>query len=306
MTSFEALATKRPPTLAIHGASASNSRGRPLAAETIALRDAILGLTVDYKVMTVRGAFYALVSRGVVEKDETRGYRRVQQQVLKLRHEGTLPWSFIADSTRWQRKPLTWDEAEDALQATARTYRRNLWRSQGIRIEVWVEKDALASLVSGVTDAWDVSLMISRGVSSATFLRGAVDEANEAAKYGIDTTIITMFDYDAGGERAARAIRAFFADYGTEPVEFEHLAVTEEQIEEWQLPTRPAKKKDPEAARWGDRAVELDAIPPDRLHELLEDAIVSRIDQHEWRLAQQYEAAERELLTTIAARGLAA
>ena len=43
-------------------------------------------------------------------------------------------------------------------------------------------------------------------------------------------------------------------------------AVTAEQIEEWNLPARPPKARDPEAKKWGDRpCVELDAIDPTRL-----------------------------------------
>jgi hypothetical protein len=86
--------------------------------------------------------------RGVVPKDENAGYRPVQTQVLKMRREGLLDWGFVADGTRWQRKPETFNSVEDALTTVARAYRRNLWRSQKIRIEVWLEKDALASEVT--------------------------------------------------------------------------------------------------------------------------------------------------------------
>jgi hypothetical protein len=110
-----------------------NSRGRPLASVTLAIRDAIDGLWHEQEQMTVRGVFYALTVRGVVDKTEA-GYRQVQRQVLLLRREKLLPWEFIADGTRWVHAPETWDAAEDALDETARTYRRNLWRSQGIRL----------------------------------------------------------------------------------------------------------------------------------------------------------------------------
>ena len=105
--------------------------------------------------MTVRQIFYALVSRGIVPKDENRGYRPVQRQVLEMRKSNLLPWSFIADGTRWQRKPESWDKVEDATRTLARTYRRDLWKAQGKRIEIWLEKDALAGVVAGVTDEWD-------------------------------------------------------------------------------------------------------------------------------------------------------
>src|SRR5438067_13752261 len=113
--------------------SASKSRGRPLAAKTLAIRQAVLEVAEEFEVMTVRQIFYALTVRGVVPKEENAGYRPVQTQVLKMRCEGLLDWGFIADATRWQRKPTSYDSTEDALAVTARAYRRNLWRSQNER-----------------------------------------------------------------------------------------------------------------------------------------------------------------------------
>lgn len=154
----------------------------------------------------------------------------MQRNVLELRNAGRLPWDFIADSTRWQRKPETWDSAEDALRVTARTYRRNLWREQSLRIEVWLEKDALAGVLVETTDDWDVALMITRGVSSSTFLHPAVMQANRAFDAaGIATVILLLFDYDAGGARAAAKVRRHFRDHGRAPVEFVDVAVREEQ-----------------------------------------------------------------------------
>ncbi|MGI8714332.1 MAG: hypothetical protein ACR2NR_14385 [Solirubrobacteraceae bacterium] len=61
-----------------------------------------------------------------------------------------------------------------------RYLRRDLWQSQNVRIEVWLEKDALADVVADVTSNWDVSLMVSRGQSSATYLYSAAQEAKHA------------------------------------------------------------------------------------------------------------------------------
>jgi hypothetical protein len=60
-----------------------------------------------------------------------------------VRREALLSWDFITDGTRWQRKPDSWYSAQDYLEAAIRGYRRTLWRSQGVRIEVWLEKTRL-------------------------------------------------------------------------------------------------------------------------------------------------------------------
>ena len=80
----------------------------------------------------------------------------------------------------------------------------------------------------------------------------------------------------------------------------ERLAVTPEQIAAWSLPTRPPKKTDPQAAVWGERpAVELDAIPPDRLVALVEGAITRHVDARRWEVEKAIEVEERRGLLAL-------
>lgn len=283
-------------------ASASKSLGRPLAAKTIAIREAVLALTEEFKTMTVRQIFYALTVRGIVPKDETGGYRPVQTQVLKMRRDGLLPWAFVADASRWQRKPESFDSAEDAMSIIARTYRRNLWRSQDVRVEVWLEKDALASVVMEATAPWDVALMVSRGTSSATFLYDAAQAALRVWEHDrIVTHVFALYDHDAAGKRCARTVeRGLCVHAGSAAIDFTLLGVTEAQVEEWNLPTRPAKSSDPEARKFNGPAVELDAIPPDKLIALVTNAIASLVDADAWNKEQIVEASERWILRRMA------
>lgn len=284
--------------------SASKSpvrRGRPLGETALAIRDGVLELTSRHERMTVRQVFYALEVQGVVEKTEG-GYRQVQTQVLRMRRENLLPWSFITDGTRWQRKPSSFSDVDDFMAHMARTYRRDLWRGQGSRVEIWLEKDALADLVIDTTAAWDVALMVSRGQSSATFLYTAGQAAAAAwDRDGAETFIYALYDRDAGGRRAARTIQRELPQHAPGvPIHFELLGVTDEHVIEWDLPTRPAKRSDPEAAKFDGPAVELDAIPPDRLAALVETAILRHIDQRAWRLEQAAEREERDGLRRLA------
>jgi len=268
--------------------------GRPLSEQTIAIRDELEELTFEFEQMTVRGAFYALTVRGVVDKTEA-GYRQVQRQVLLGRREGRIEWGFIADGTRWVNDPETWDSTEDVLLETARTYRRNLWRSQGVRIEIWLEKDALASLISRVTHEWGVRPMVSRGQSSDTYCYSAAQDAKTAfGQANIETVIYTLYDSDRSGRSAAAQVEKKLRTYSDHvPLTAIPLAVTDDQIAEWDLPTRPAKEDATEVA------VELDAIPPDKLTALVEDAIVSHIEADAWAKQQAVEQSEREILLRL-------
>jgi len=275
----------------------AKKKGRPhgsLGRQAFAIREAVQELRDEHDVVTVRQAFYALTVRGVVAKTEA-GYRQVQRQVLLMRRESLLPWGFVADGTRWQRKPASYDNVNDVLDQVARTYRRNLWMSQDVRAEVWLEKDALASIVTKATEPWDVALMVSRGQASDTFCYSAAQEALTAARYGITTYIFALYDSDRSGRVAAEKVREKLQRYsGGAPIEFDLLAVTDEQIEEWSLPTRPAKENANEIA------VELDAIPPDKLIGLVDDAITALVDDEAWEKELAFENSEREILTRIA------
>src|SRR5258708_39082969 len=88
--------------------------------------------------MTVRQVFYQCTVRGVVEKTEL-GYLKVQQALVKMRRNVMLPYGWLADNTRWQRKPSSYDSVEDALEETARFYRKNLWRDADCYVKIWLE-----------------------------------------------------------------------------------------------------------------------------------------------------------------------
>jgi hypothetical protein len=83
-------------------------------------------------------------------------------------------------------------------------------------------------------------------------------------------------------------------------VSFARLAVTERQIRDMSLPTRPTKRTDSRSAAFGDgESVEVDAIPPTVLRQIVSSAITRHIDQHQLDITRTYEAAEREALTAM-------
>ncbi|MDG6995561.1 MAG: hypothetical protein JRN52_06545 [Nitrososphaerota archaeon] len=71
------------------------------------------------------------------------------------------------------------------------------------------------------------------------------------------------------------------------------MAVTEEQILEWNLPTRPTKTSDTRSRGFKGRSVEVDAIPVETLRELARDAIEEHLDKHTLEMTRKIEEAER-------------
>ena len=136
-------------------------------------RAALLEIVRAAQPATVRQIFYLASVRGIVAKDEG-GYSRVQIDLVDMRRSGQLPYGWIVDHTRWQRRPVTFDSIEEALADTASTYRKALWRDIKSYVEIWLEKDALSGVILPVTKKFDVPLMVARGYASETsFIRAA-------------------------------------------------------------------------------------------------------------------------------------
>src|SRR5262245_30249840 len=119
-------------------------------------------LMVDHP-QTVRGLFYQLVTQGIVPKTEAAYKNLVGRLTVRMRREGTLPYEWLADNTRWMRKPTSYSSLGACLRRTAQTYRRALWDSMPAYVEIWLEKDALAGVIYDVSSEWDVPLMVTRG-----------------------------------------------------------------------------------------------------------------------------------------------
>src|SRR5262249_28818038 len=149
-----------------------------------------------------RQVFYQATVAGLVAKTEA-GYDTVCRDLLALRRAGEMPYDWIADATRWQRKPNTYSSLEDAVNTLASSYRRALWDSQSVYVEVWCEKDALAGTIFAVTHEWDVPLMVSRGFSSATF---CYEAAMSLRQQGKPCFVYHLGDRDPSGVLIDRAI----------------------------------------------------------------------------------------------------
>jgi hypothetical protein len=180
---------------------------RRTKAQMEAIRNAIIAVLVDDHPVTVRQAFYRLTSAGVIAKTEAEYKGTVCRLLGEMRRSGEIPYERIADSTRWMRKPITFDSIEDALRSTAATYRRALWSDSTVAVEIWVEKEALAGVLVEITDPWDSPLMVTRGYPSMSFLHDAAVQIRRRYENGQLTHIYYFGDHDPSGVDIDRAIR---------------------------------------------------------------------------------------------------
>lgn len=286
---------------AVYGTSPVK-RHRRTKAELEDIDAAIIVTAAAEQPISVRGLFYRVMSKGLVPKSDA-GYSVVQRQALKLRRAGDLPYHWVADGTRWQTKPRTYSSVDDAVDILASSYRRALWDDQDVHVELWVEKDAIASVVSRTTSKWDVPLMVARGFASESFLWTAGQEILFDRKPAV---IFQLGDHDASGVAAWEDTQRKLTEFvgGAVDLSFRRLAVTPEQIETYDLPTRPQKQTDTRAAKFKGECVEVDAMPSTALRSIVSEAIEEWIDPEALRLTNIAEESEREGLRALAEVGV--
>ncbi len=264
----------------------------------VARFDELLDIISEQRPMTVRQVFYQATVRGLIEKTEA-GYTKVGNALTAMRRSGRLPYTWITDSTRWQRKPESFSDPRHAIEFTARMYRKALWDDTETYVEIWIEKDALAGVALSVTSEYDVPLMSAKGYPSLSFLHGAAEAMAEQDR---PCFVYQLGDWDPSGVDASRAIRDFFRDNSPDlPISFQRIGVTPEQIAELNLPSRPTKTTDTRTKNWiGGESVELDALPADYLRQLVRGAIEQHLPRHQLEILKVAERSERELLTAWA------
>jgi hypothetical protein len=260
------------------------------------IHGAILEALAEDSSMTVRQIFYCLVSSGAIEKTELQ-YRAVMRALSEMRRDGRIPFEGIADNTRRPMKYTSYSSLEAALRVARDSYFRKRWDNQGVYVEVWLEKDALSGVVFPITAPYDVPLMVTRGYPSISFLHGA---AETIASQGKPSYLYYFGDHDPSGVDITRSVKDGIREFAPDAdVQVKRVAVTEDQIEQWNLPSRPTKTADARAAGWDGGSVELDAIPANTLRGLVRDCIEAHIDRKAWLATERAERSDRRRLASL-------
>lgn len=282
----------------------SIKRSRRSKAEIDELKRAIQDIVGSDPPMTVRQVFYQLVTRGLIEKSEKEYQQTVIRLLSDMRIGGELRWDWIADESRRRRITRTFDSLADAVEDCARFYRRSAFKDADDYLEIWVEKDALSGVLWDVTSEYDVPLNVSRGMPSLTFLYGTACEVYLAAKQEKKAYIYQFGDHDPSGVLIPKAIERRLDEMcdrlHCQPPIVERVALTEEHIAEFNLPTRPTKRDGNTHARSfeGD-SVELDALPSRVLRDMVRDVIERHISPITLEVLRAAEASERGVLRML-------
>ena len=276
-------------------------RGRRTKKAIADLREAIFEVIDEDPPMTVRQVFYQLVTRGAIEKTEKEYQGTVIRLMTDMRLDGSLPFEYVVDESRRVRVTQTFNGVEDAIAHTARYYRRSALAQSSDYVEIWLEKDALAGVLWDVTSEYDVPLMVSRGMPSLTFLYSSAIAIRRAAQARKSTFIYQFGDHDPSGVLIPKTIERRLSEMcealDCPPPNVERIALTEEQIEEFDLPTRPTKRDgNSHANGFAGNSTELDALHPRDLRAMVTEVIERHVSAAATRLLREAEQSERLLL----------
>ena len=250
---------------------------------------------------TVRQVYYRLVSPPYqVIENKTSVYKYYDAQMVRARERADIPRDAFSDSSRrtlggdyGYRGPEGFKEALIRA-ARPQNYTRPMWDTQPSVVEVWVEKDALAALLNAVAENYRVPVYASRGYSPFTLLDLAVGRFEE--KGGV---ILDFRDHDPSGLDMSRDVEERLRRYGAD-FSYQRIALSYDQVRAFGLAPNPTKRADPRArgyvALYGDECWELDALPPDELNRLVDEAIRGEIDWDSWREEEKKITEDREEL----------
>ena len=130
--------------------------------------------------------------------------------------------------------------------------------------------------------------MATNGYSSISFLHSAAETITAQGKPAF---LYYLGDWDPSGLDITKNVERRLREFAPQAeIHFERIAVTQRQIEEWALPTRPTKASDSRARGFQGNSVEMDAIPPTRLRELVQGAIEQHITADQLAIIKVIEA----------------
>jgi hypothetical protein len=268
--------------------------------KTTQLIDRAVEILDEQNPMTVRQLFYQLVSRGVIENN-TGSYQSVSRVMTKARNDGRCSFDWIVDRSRPEYTPQVWDDAAGYAETVKRSYRKDYWTTQPTYCEIWVEKDAIIGSIEDLTNELGVKVRVGRGFVSTTKAHEIARRFSQVKK---DIVIYYLGDHDPSGVSMERELTNRIRAYGSPPFTLKRLAIFAGDIRKFKLPPLRVKMSDSRAegflAKYSNRCVELDALPPNELRRRIREAVEELLDVKLWNRAIAVERVEvASILETV-------
>jgi hypothetical protein len=163
-----------------------------------------------------------------------------------------------------------------------KNYYRDLLVSQTNHIELCLEKNTLLGIIKPVAMEYRMPCSSGRGYASLPLRHDLVQRYRNSGKERL--ILLVVSDHDPEGNDIPHALaRSIRDDFCVEKVDAIKVALTAEQVEDMDLPPiieakRTSSRYSGFVEKHGRYAHELEAIPPNRMQEIVRDAIDSVLD----------------------------
>ncbi len=255
-------------------------------------------------ILTLRQLYYQFVSRDLI-KNTMQEYKRLGGIINDGRLAGMIDWSALEDRTRNLERLSTWAGPADIVESTSEQFRVDKWATQPHRVEVWIEKEALAGIIEDVCNEYQVPFLACKGYTSQSEMWSAGQRLLKYRKGKQPPVILHFGDHDPSGIDMTRDIQDRLKLF-MGGLEIRRLALNMDQIEQYEPPPNPAKLTDSRIGAYlrdyGNESWELDALEPAVLVNLIRDEIEKLIEPDDWAERDQEETEGRADLARIAAR----
>ena len=277
-------------------------RDRRTKARLDVLDEQILNVLREDHPQSVRHVFYRMTDPRLdepVEKTD-RGYRHVQDRMVKLRRAGRLPFSWVTDTTRRGYHTPTYSDEAHFLQAMKGFYRADLWQHSDCYCEVWTESRSIAGVIEDDCRELAVSLYPAGGFSSITLAYQSAETINVYSA-GRQAVIFYIGDYDPAGVLIDVVLERELRQHLSPTVElvFKRLGITEDQIAEFDLPGKPRKETDRRSLHIME-TVEAEAMPAGILRGLLRTEIENLLPPDALAVARVEEQSAQDYFARLA------
>ncbi len=279
----------------------------------------IINITEAYReqniILTGRQLYYQLVAKGIIP-NALEIYKRSSKFSTDARYGGFVDWEAIEDRGRVPERKSQWDNVKELIESAVSQYRLPRWEGQDEYLELYTEKQALESIFKPIADKWHIYFGYNKGYSSASTMYDLAERLKEQIEMGKDVTILYFGDHDPSGLDMVRDMQDRLTEFltkGNDPLDelivydafnVHQVALNIKQVRQYNPPPNPAKFKDPRAKdyidEFGAQSWEVDALPPEVLRNLTEQAILEHLDLDKYNEVLQQEKDEIQKLRDFA------
>jgi hypothetical protein len=287
--------------------------------DVLAQVDEVLTEYRAYLPLTVRQIFYRLVGAFRFPKTE-QAYERLGNYLVRARRARMIPFEAIRDDSASVMNHLHFD-GEDQFYAyvhkLGRDYTQNKLAGQGYAIRLHCEAEGMMPQMHAALEDFSIPVYSCSGFDSLTARRDLARWFHDSYAYeGKTPVMLHLGDYDPDGESIFESlvedVWAFLSRDAPGLVArhdrarlFVRVALVEEHIATFDLPTAPPKKTSSRTKNWtGTGTCQLEALPPDELRDIVVGSVLGFIDQAALREDQQAEVtARRNIAGALPAAG---